>query len=61
MTRETELSALAGKYPLWEAWRGISGLFYARLRGTDDEPVSGEDPTDLGDQIERAQRLAAAG
>jgi hypothetical protein len=59
MTRETELLALAGKYPLWEAWRGISGLFYARLRGTDDEPVSGEDAIDLADQIDRAERLRA--
>ncbi len=61
MSRESELAALAGKYPLWAAWRGMSGLFYARLRGTGDKPVSGEDVTDLGDQIERAQRLAAAG
>jgi hypothetical protein len=61
MTRETELSALAGRFPGWEAWRGVSGLFYARLRGTEDEPVSGEDPTDLADSIERAERLAAAG
>jgi hypothetical protein len=61
MTRESELSALAGRFPGWEAWRGVSGLWYARLRGTDDEPVSGEDPTDLADQIERAERLAAAG
>jgi hypothetical protein len=57
MTRETELSALAGKYPRWEAWRGISGLFYARLRGTSDEPVVGEDATDLADQIARAEAL----
>lgn len=58
MSRESELSALAGRFPRWEAWRGISGLFYARLRGTSDEPVVGEDATDLADQITRAERLA---
>jgi hypothetical protein len=45
----------------WEAWRGSSGLFYAWLRGTTDEPVSGEDPADLADSIECAEHLAAAG
>ena len=58
MTRESELAKLAGKYPLWEAWKGVSGLFYARRRGTTDDLVSGEDITDLADQIDRAQRLA---
>jgi hypothetical protein len=29
MSRESELAALAGKYPLWEAWRGMSGLLRA--------------------------------
>jgi hypothetical protein len=57
MSRESELSALAGKYPRWEAWKGVSGLFYARLRGTTDQPVSGEDPTDLADQITRAESV----
>lgn len=61
MSRDSELAALAGKYPRWEAWRGISGLFYARQRGTDSQPVSGEDVTDLADSIEREQRLEAAG
>jgi hypothetical protein len=58
MSRESELSALADKYPRWEAWRGVSGLFYARLRGTSDQPVVGESVEDLADQIERAERLA---
>ena len=57
MSRESELAALARQFPGWEAWRGISGLLYARLRGTSDQPVSGEDATDLADQIARAEAL----
>jgi hypothetical protein len=26
------LWALAGQFPDWEAWQGVSGLFYARRR-----------------------------
>jgi hypothetical protein len=52
---DSELAALAGRFPLWEAWRGASGLWYARRRGTTDRPVCGEDVTDLGDQIAREQ------
>jgi hypothetical protein len=58
MTRESELSALAGRFPRWETWKGVSGLWYARLRGTSDDPVRGESVEDLGDQVERAERLA---
>ncbi len=58
MTRESELAPLARRFPRWETWKGISGLFYARLRGTDDEPVRGESPEDLADQITRAEALA---
>ena len=59
MTRgDSELPALAGRFPRWEAWRGMSGLWYARLRGTSDQPVVGESLTDLADQIIRAERLA---
>ena len=58
MSREFELAALARQFPGWEAWKGVSGLWYARPAGTQDQPVVGEDPTDLGDQIERAERLA---
>jgi hypothetical protein len=61
MSRDSELSALAGRFPRWEAWKGMSGLFYARQRGTTDQPVSGEDPTDLADSITRAERLAEPG
>ena len=62
MTRDSELAALAGTYPRWEAWQsGMTGIWYARLRGTADEPVMGEDVTDLADSIERAERLAVVG
>jgi hypothetical protein len=57
MSRESELSALAGHFPRGEAWKGMSGLFYAR-RATTDQPVSGEDVQDLADQITRAEALA---
>jgi len=61
MSREdSEMSALAGWFPRWEAWRGTSGLLYARPAGTRDQPVVGEDATDLADQITRAERLAMA-
>jgi hypothetical protein len=60
VTRESELSALAGRFPRWEAWRGMSGLWHARLRDTTDQPVTGESVTDLADQIERAERLQQA-
>lgn len=61
MSRASELAALAGRFPAWEAWRGISGLWYARRRGEAGHPVRGEDLTDLADQIERAQRLREDG
>jgi hypothetical protein len=56
--RDSELSALAGRFPHWEAWKGISGLWHARRPGTGDEPVSGESVEDLADQITRAEALA---
>ena len=59
MTRDSELSALlADRFPQWEAWRGVSGLWYARRRGTQDAPVSGESVEDLADAIDRAERLS---
>lgn len=54
---ESELAALTERFPLWEAWQGVSGLWYARRRRTQDEPVRGEDATDLADQIARAEAL----
>ena len=61
MSRESELSALAGKYPRWEAWKGVSGLFFARLRGAGGAPVRGESVEDLADQITRAEALSGDG
>ena len=59
MTRDHDpgLAAIARRYPRWEVWKGLSGLFYARLLGTSDQPVRGEDTQDLSDQITRAMRL----
>jgi hypothetical protein len=42
----------AGEFPHWQAWRGVSGLLYARkLDTTPPVVVRGEDPVDLRDQI----------
>ena len=41
---------------------GVEGrqrLWYARRPSTQDEPVRGEDATDLADSIVRAERLSA--
>ena len=58
MTRESGLAPIARRFPHWEIWRGTSGLLYARPAGTRDQPVAGEDATDLADQITRAEALA---
>lgn len=55
MSCESELAALARQFPGWEAWKGVSGLWYARRRGTREQPVQGEDTQDLADQITRAE------
>lgn len=52
-----ELSKLAGRFPGWECWNAVSGLLHARRKGTDDPLVTGEDETDLADQIRRAEAL----
>lgn len=57
MSRESELAALARQFPGWEAWKGVSGLWYARRHGTSEPLVSGEDVQDLADQIARAEAL----
>jgi hypothetical protein len=57
MSRENELARLTGRFPHWETWREISGLWYARRRGTTDEPVRGESVEDLADQVTRAEGL----
>ena len=55
MSCESEPAALAARFPHWEAWKGVSGLWYARRRGTSGAPVSGEDAQDLADMIRRAE------
>jgi|SRR5712692_1884287 len=54
---QSGLATLARRLPHWEIWRGTSGLLYARPAGTRDQPIVGEDPQDLADQITRAERL----
>lgn len=54
---EPTLADVQRRFPGWEAWRGVSGLFYAGragLRGRREADVQGEDPLDLMDQIARA-------
>ena len=58
MSRDPELAPIIRQHPQWEVWRGISGLLYARRRGSQDKPVVGESPEDLNDMISRAERLA---
>jgi hypothetical protein len=66
VTRDSELAALAGRFPGWEAWKGVSGLWYARRREVPAHApgeyqtviVSGEDVEDLADAIDRAERLS---
>jgi hypothetical protein len=59
VSRESELATLVRRFPRWEAWKGISGLCYARLLPSSPPVVvRGEDATDLADQITRAVALA---
>lgn len=54
---EPTLADVQRQFPGWEAWRGVSGLFYASragLPGRRRADVEGEDPLDLMDQITRA-------
>jgi hypothetical protein len=45
----------AAEFPQWQAWRGVSGLLYARkLDTTPPVVVRGEDAVDLRDEITRA-------
>jgi hypothetical protein len=41
------LAPLRGQFPRWEAWRGVSGLLYARLRRS-SPPVVFRDVTGEG-------------
>lgn len=52
--KEPTLADVAARWPRWEAWRGIDGLFHARIRGaTPPAMVHGEDLQDLMDEIQR--------
>jgi hypothetical protein len=58
---EPTLADVEREFPVWNCWRGVSGLFYARPK--DAEPrsgrmVEGEDPWDLRNQIIRAESLS---
>jgi hypothetical protein len=47
------LAPLRGQFPRWEAWRGVSGLLYVRLRRS-SPPVVFRDVT--GDGLARQIR-----
>ena len=52
---------VAREFPGWDISKGTGGLWYARLRGSDPPTMaSGEDPTDLRDEIRR-KRAGSAG
>ena len=52
MTGEPDLDDVRALFPQWEAWHGVNGLVYARLRGSSPPLTArGEDPRDLIDQI----------
>jgi hypothetical protein len=49
---EPTLDDVRALFPCWEIWRGVSGLVYARLRGSSPPLTArGEDARDLIDQI----------
>jgi hypothetical protein len=55
---EPELVDVGARFPAWEAWRGISGLFHARMKGrTPPVIVTGESAEDLMGQIVRWEGL----
>jgi len=52
------LADVDARFPHWEVWRGIDGLFHGRIKGaTPPVLVRGESPDDLADQIVRWERL----
>jgi hypothetical protein len=52
MTGEPAIADIPRTFPHWEAWKGISGLLYARRRMTSPPVVlRAEDARDLIDQI----------
>lgn len=55
---EPTLADVGREFPEWECWRAISGMVYARRRDAardNANPVKGEDPRDLRDEIIRAE------
>lgn len=55
---EPTLADVQREFPGWECWRGVSGLYYARMPGRPRRHKAdavGEDPRDLRDMIKRAQ------
>jgi len=53
---EPTLADVQREFAGWEAWRGISGRYYARRAGkprANRAQVEGEDPRDLRDSIIR--------
>ena len=54
--RDSELAQLAREFPGWEIWKGLSGGYYGRERGT-PESIHGETPEELGDRVRVALRL----
>ena len=55
---EPTLADVGARFPAWEAWRGIDGMFHARIRGaTPPVMVRGESPQDLMDEIARWEGL----
>jgi hypothetical protein len=58
---EPSLGDVQREFPGWECWRGVSGLYYARMPGRPRRHKAdavGEDPRDLRDMIIRARSRA---
>ena len=57
---EPTLADVQAQFPAWQCARGISGLYHAHQSAAGLH-VTGEDPLDLRDQIERAEARHAYG
>jgi hypothetical protein len=56
---EPTLADVQREFPDWTCWRDTSGMLYARRSSAaSDYEAKGEDPTDLRDQINRAEALS---
>jgi hypothetical protein len=52
------LADVAARWPRWELWHGIDGMFHARIKGaTPPVMVRGESPQDLADELARWEGL----